>query len=145
MRLEFVQQNPVQRPLEEVDFVVGLDERGNVLREEVVLRRHQAAQRRQRDIEQRQARPHVELLDERHQPACFLVHPWVGRLLQVSELALSGRGLMVEQQRVDEGARAVRFVSGADELRRQALDEPRGVLEMRLTCRLPHLVDGWGS
>ena len=60
VRLEIVEQDPMQRPLEEIDLVVNLDERGNVLFEEIVLRPDQATQRRQRHVKQRQARPHVE-------------------------------------------------------------------------------------
>jgi hypothetical protein len=83
VRVQAVQQDPLQRPLEQVDPVVGRHEHGDVLLEPPVLRWRQRAQRGKRDLDDRQACVRVELRDHRSEPEGLLEHARVGGSLQV--------------------------------------------------------------
>ena len=92
----------------------------------------ECAQRRERDLQQRQTHLGVQRLDQPRQPQRFFKHPTIGSGLQVRELLMPGPALPIEQQRIHDGPRAIRLARGGGQCSREVLDQTRGVSDVRL-------------
>ncbi len=140
-RRQVSQQDALERPLEQVDRLVRLDERHDVLLEPLDLPRRETAESGQGDLERGQTHSRLEALDDRGQPQGLFVDAVVRRRLQAGKLQPARFRIAVQQQRVDQGAGAVALVGRRGDRRRHAVDQPRRVLDVRRR-RLTDPIDG---
>ena len=142
--VQIPQQDPVQRPLEQIDAVVGVDQELHVAFEQAALCGGERAQGRERNLQQRQAQLRVEPIEEWCEPRGFGRHAAIRAVREIRQLPLPHAGLRIQEQAVDDRAGAVRLPRRGDQIGGQAVAQLRRLANV---CRsgLPDARHGAGK
>ena len=108
-------QDALERPLEEVELCVGLDQRAQILREGLVLRGRKRTKCGQGGVHERETQHGIEPLHLCEEQLCLVVDAGIGVQGQLLELRLAEFRVAVDQERIDERACAVGVVRGVVE------------------------------